>query len=101
MKISSIVATLALGAGIIGTSAFATDGQLRFDGGIGVDPVAGISNNLPVLNTVFGVAPGGRPWVIERLRVDIKADGRISARGEGMLLAGGDAIGTVGTIQQV
>jgi hypothetical protein len=39
--------------------------------------------------------------VIERLRVDIRADGRISARGEGMLLAGGDAIGTVGAIQQV
>ena len=31
----------------------------RFDGGIGVDPVSGLSSGAPVPNVVRGVAPGG------------------------------------------
>jgi hypothetical protein len=42
------------------------------------------------------VNPGGRPWVIESLQVDVKVDGRISVDGRGLLLAGGDGIGTNG-----
>ena len=65
---------------------------VRFDSGIGVVPVrAG-----PAANTVRGVNPGGQPWVISRLLVDIKTDGRISVDGRGLLLGGGDAIGTNG-----
>src|SRR5262245_41929215 len=63
---------------------------VRFDGGIGVVPVRG--GNLP--NTVRGVNPGGQPWVIARLTVDVKTDGRISVDGRGLLLGGGDNIGT-------
>ena len=63
---------------------------VRFDGGIGVIPVrAG-----PLPNTVRGVNPGGQPWVIARLTVDVKTDGRISVDGRGLLLGGGDNIGT-------
>ena len=62
---------------------------VRFDSGIGVVPVrAG-----PAANIVRGVNPGGQPWVISRLTVDIKTDGRISVDGRGLLLGGGDAIG--------
>ena len=65
---------------------------VRFDSGIGVIPIrAG-----PAPNTVRGVNPGGIPWVISRLTVDIKTDGRISVDGRGLLLAGGDGIGTNG-----
>ena len=65
---------------------------VRFDSGIGVIPVrAG-----PAANIVRGVNPGGVPWVISRLTVDIKTDGRISVDGRGLLLAGGDGIGTNG-----
>jgi hypothetical protein len=65
---------------------------VRFDSGIGVNPLrAG-----PAPNTVRGVSPGGIPWVISRLTVDIKTDGRISVDGRGLLLAGGDGIGTNG-----
>ena len=65
---------------------------VRFDSGIGVVPVrAG-----PAANIVRGVNPGGQPWVISRLLVDIKTDGRISVDGRGLLLGGGDAIGTNG-----
>jgi hypothetical protein len=42
------------------------------------------------------VSPGGIPWVISRLTADIKTDGRISVDGRGLLLAGGDGIGTNG-----
>ena len=65
---------------------------VRFDGGIGVVPVrAG-----PAANIVRGVNPGGAPWVIARLTVDVKTDGRISVDGRGLLLGGTDAIGTNG-----
>jgi hypothetical protein len=72
------------------------DRLLRFDGGIGVDPVSGISAGAPVLNVVRGTQPGGVPWVIERLRAEIRVDGSISADGRGLLLAGGNNIGTNG-----
>lgn len=42
------------------------------------------------------VNPGGQPWVISRLSVDVKLDGRISVVGLGLLLAGGNNIGTTG-----
>ena len=63
---------------------------VRFDGGIGVIPVR--AGNLP--NTVRGVNPGGQVWVLTRLTVDVKTDGRISVDGRGLLLGGGDNIGT-------
>src|SRR5262245_9345482 len=74
----------------IATSANAQQPLVRFDGGIGVIPVrAG-----PAANVVRGTPPGGQPWVISRLTVDVKTDGRISVDGRGLLLGGGDNIGT-------
>jgi hypothetical protein len=65
---------------------------VRFDGGIGVQPLKAGG----AANTVQGVNPGGIPWVIARLTADIKTDGRISVDGRGLLLAGGDKVGTNG-----
>ena len=65
---------------------------VRFDSGIGAIPLR--AGGTP--NTVRGVNPGGVPWVISRLTADIKTDGRISVDGRGLLLAGGDGIGTNG-----
>jgi hypothetical protein len=42
------------------------------------------------------LTPGGRPWVISRLSVDVKLDGRISVDGRGLLLAGGNNVGRTG-----
>jgi len=76
----------------IATPANAQQPLVRFEGGIGVVPVrAG-----PAANVVRGVNPGGQPWVISRLSVDVKTDGRISVDGRGLLLGGGDGIGTNG-----
>src|SRR5690349_12779562 len=70
MKLAVIAAALSLAA----FSALADDRLARFEGGIGVVPVrAG-----PAANIVRGVNPGGAPWVISRLSVDIQTDGRIS-----------------------
>src|SRR5438445_12451692 len=61
--------------------ATADDSLVRFDGGIGVDPISGIVSNAPALNVVRGVPPRGFPWVIKRLRADVQSDGRITSMG--------------------
>lgn len=84
--------------------AMAETSLVRFEGGIGVIPVssaAGAANadgTFPnvVRNDVRGVPPGGQPWVIAGLSADVKLDGRISVQGRGLLLAGGNGIGTTG-----
>jgi hypothetical protein len=65
---------------------------VRFDGGIGNQPLRGGA----AANVVQGVNPAGIPWVITRLSVDVMTDGRISVDGRGLLLAGGNGIGTNG-----
>ena len=63
----------------------------NFQGGIGSTPFA-VVNAAPGLNEMRGIAPGERPWVIEKLRASIRADGAISVKGKG-LLAGGNSVG--------
>ena len=72
--------------------AVAADSLVRFEGGIGSQPLR--AGALP--NIVHGTNPGGQPWVISGLSVDVKTDGRISVAGRGLLLAGGNNIGTTG-----
>jgi hypothetical protein len=72
------------------------DSLVRFDGGIGVDPVSGIASGAPALNVVRGVPPGGFPWVIRRLRAEVQTGGQIHLEGRGLLLAGGNVLGTNG-----
>lgn len=104
MKTLSTLTALALGVGLAG-SAMAADTIVRFSRGIGVDPVAGIADvegkPVPVINTVLGVPPGLRPWVIRKLRASFYADGSVSVRGAGLLFSGGNAIGTPGPVKQV
>jgi hypothetical protein len=72
----------------------ASDQLVRFEGGIGSQVWA--RNNATgavVNNDVFGVLPGGRPWVIDRLSADVTITGQIRVDGRGLLLAGGNAIG--------
>jgi hypothetical protein len=88
--------------GIIGpVSAQQRDLLARFDGGIGVIPVSngagpvnpdGTFPNVK-LNVVRGVFPGAGPWRIAELRADIDTEGRIRARGRGLLLASSNSIG--------
>jgi len=77
----------------------ADDALVKFKGGIGVIPVSagqGAAATATVVNRniVRGVQPPGQLWVIADLRAEVKTDGRISVRGKGLLLAGGNTIGT-------
>jgi hypothetical protein len=111
MKNLPRILILTAAAGLCASTAFASDDStLRFEGGIGATPVGRINNNgtatptsddFPEANTVLDVAPGGAPWTIRSLRARIDSDGRISAKGEGLLLAGGNNIGTRGGPRQV
>jgi hypothetical protein len=84
-------------------TAAAEPSLVRFEGGIGTIPVSNVAGtpvgaNFPDVtrNVVRGVNPGGQPWRISRLSVDVKLDGRVSVDGRGLLLAGGNGIGTNG-----
>jgi hypothetical protein len=82
--------------------ALASDNRIEFQGGIGSTPFASTTpNGPPAANDVRGILPGGRPWVIEKLRAAIRHDGSISVKGKGLLLAGGNSVGLPGLPRQV
>jgi len=97
------VAFLALAlAALIPLPVVGDDALVRFEGGIGVRPVSNVSGtanadgSFPNVtrNVVRGVNPAGQLWVIADLRARVKVDGTIKVDGRGLLLAGGNNIGT-------
>ena len=88
----------------IGLSASDDDPVIvKFDGGIGVDPVGGFSTPITIgtvtfraatVNTVRGIAPGGVPWTIRNLKATVEVGGELDLKGRGLVLAGSDRIGT-------
>ncbi len=99
MKQTVTAVALAMSAVFV-SSAFAQERLARFDGGIGSQPLAG-TVAAPIANDVNGVLPGGRPWIIKKLRATIDVDGNIRAKGEGLILGGGGGVGTRGGVTQV
>ena len=89
MKLSIMAGAFALA---FAAAALADDRLVRFDGGIGEIPVSTVATP----NVVRGISPGGQPWVISRLTADVRTDGHILVDGRGLLLAGGNGIGTNG-----
>jgi hypothetical protein len=83
---------------VLGVSLSADDSVVKFNGGIGVNPVSrfDVATGTVVRNVVRGVNPGGQPWVIDKLEATVTSNGRITAVGKGLLLSGGDRIGTNG-----
>jgi hypothetical protein len=73
---------------------------VRFDHGIGVDPISNVVVNGTTTtvtpNVVRGISPAGQIWRIADLDANVTTDGHIRARGRGLLLGGGNAIGTNG-----
>lgn len=72
---------------------------VKFEGGIGVEPVSSGTGLAPVAatvnrNIVRGVQPGAQPWRVADFNAAVKADGRITAHGRGLVFAGGDTVGT-------
>jgi hypothetical protein len=88
-----LIRPLALAAACMAPlAAAAADPLVRFEGGIGSQPLAAGAT----VNDVLGVPPGGRPWVISSLSADIKVDGSLNVEGRGLLLGGGGNIGRTG-----
>ena len=90
--------------GFFASSVIADDTLVRFEGAIGDIPVANVAvpanpdGTFPnvIQNIVRGVAPAGQIWVISAFSADVKVGGRIHAVGRGLLLGGGNTIGTNG-----
>src|SRR5437867_3275369 len=80
---------------------------VEFEGGIGVLTVDGLttqtcSTNCTVnRNDVRGIQPGGQPWVIRKFEAKVKDNGDIRAEAKGLVLAGGNNIGTTGGVATV
>ena len=76
------------------------DTLVRFKGGIGVDPISNVTvtgaTTTASPNTVRGVPPPGQIWRIADLTARVSVDGRIRVFGRGLLLGGGNGIGTNG-----
>jgi hypothetical protein len=90
--------------GFFASSVIADDTLVRFQGAIGDIPVANVAGTANpdgtfpnvTRNIVRGVNPAGQIWVISAFKADVKVDGRIHVDGRGLLLGGGDGIGTNG-----
>jgi len=88
-------------ASLVPLCAAADDTLVKFKGGIGVLPISAAQGTAPTStpvnrNIVRGVQPPGQPWVIEDLRAEVDRSGRITVEGRGLLLAGGNGVGTTG-----
>jgi hypothetical protein len=73
---------------------------VRFDGAIGVDPISNVvvngTSTTVTPNAVRGISPAGQIWRIADLDANVATDAHIRVRGRGLLLGGGNAIGTNG-----
>lgn len=71
---------------------------VKFKGGIGVIPVSNVTvsggTTTVSANIVRGVSPPGQIWVIRDLEAKVDIYGHIRVHGSGLLLAGGNGIGT-------
>jgi hypothetical protein len=100
MKKSLFVSILAvLLGGFFVSSLLADDTLVKFKGGIGVIPVSsGVGTAATATtvnrNIVRGVQPPGQIWRIKDLKAEVKVNGHIRVDGRGLLLAGGNGIGT-------
>ena len=97
MRIATLVAVGWLA--LVPSLARADAALVKFDGGIGVDGVSAAqgtaSTSMTVIrNIVRGVQPAAQLWRIAQFKAEVKADGRITADGRGLVFAGGNTVGT-------
>jgi hypothetical protein len=114
-RFAAALSVVALAAG--GSSAFADRGHDGHHGGKVLRSKLFGSTPRPDGPVLFGVNPGGAPWVIDRSKVEVRRDGRVKARIEGLVIptapqngtnplsdlaatvyCGGTAVGTTGAV---
>jgi hypothetical protein len=102
--IRALAASAFLMSAIVSATAQTDASRLRFQGGIGVIPVSNGVAVPPTLatalvvesvtrNIVRGVQPAGQIWVIDDLDAKVRANGRITVEGKGLILGGGNNAG--------
>lgn len=99
LRLALVLTGMTALAAIMPAAALADEATLaRFNGGIGVIPVSDVTvsgtTTTVSANTVRGVSPPGQIWVIRDLHAKVDIYGHIRAHGSGLLLAGGNGIGT-------
>jgi hypothetical protein len=71
---------------------------VKFDGAIGADPISNVvfngTSTIVTANVVRSVPPPGQIWRIADLDANVNMEGRIRVHGRGLLLGGGNSIGT-------
>src|SRR3989449_11587757 len=83
------------------------DTLVEFEGGIGVLTADGVTCGQDPThctvrrNDVRGVQPGGQPWVVRQIQAEVKTNGRSRAEGNGLVLAGRNAIRAAGVATHV
>jgi len=93
MTIRAVILVFVLALTAIHSVALAADQHVRWEDIIGI---------IQANNVVAGVTGGGQPWSTQRGSASVNlARGDVSFRVEGLVLAGGSAIGTPGSINQV
>jgi hypothetical protein len=105
MMKKALACTMFVGV-VFSLPAAADDANLKFKGGIGVIPVSSVIDcpaspapcvtGPPVTvnrNIVRRVSPAGQIWVIADLDAQVSANGSITVKGKGLILAGGDNAG--------
>ncbi|CAD5371868.1 conserved exported hypothetical protein [Rubrivivax sp. A210] len=95
MKQYTLTATALLAALLCAGAAQADDRVPRivaFSGAIGSQPFASVGG-VAVPNDVLGIAPGGRPWELLKLKASVDVNGMLQLRAKGLLLGGGNNIG--------
>ena len=91
---SKVLVSLLL-AGAASPFAALADNAVKFDGAIGVVPVSSISaTGVVTRNVVRSVQPSAQPWVISDLAAKVDGNGHIVVEGRGLLIAGGNGVGT-------
>ena len=92
VALSTLALALALGAStaVARTSHHGRTGA-RHGGTVLKSEVFGSQTTGPVL---FGVAPGGAPWVIDKGDAKVRADGRVEARLDGLVIPTAPSNGT-------
>jgi hypothetical protein len=95
----NVLVSLLLLAAVAPVTAMADEALVKFKGGIGVIPVSagqGTAATATVVNRniVRGVQPPGQLWTIADLAAVVTDSGEISVSGKGLLLAGGNGLGT-------
>jgi len=81
----AVAAAVVVTAGLIGAPTALASGE---HGGGGGQTIlrADLAGSLPTDPALFGVAPGGAPWVIGDGEARLRHDGRLDVRVEGLIL---------------